>query len=98
MRLFGARLLVKEIKFEEKKGGIIIPGREEEQTNTGKIVMVGNGALLENGEPRPMDFKVGDTVIYTHFSGSPVKVKNETYLVLNERDVLIALDEDECTI
>ena len=45
-----------------------------------------------------MDFEVGDTVIYTHFSGSPVKVKNETYLVLNERDVLIALDEDECTI
>ena len=49
MRLFGARLLVKEIKFEEKKGVIIIPGREEEQTNTGKVVMVGNGALLENG-------------------------------------------------
>lgn len=98
MKLFGARLLVKEIKFETKKGGIIIPGREEEQTNTGTVVMVGNGALLENGERRPMDFNVGDTVIYTHFSGSPVKIKNETYLVLNERDILIVLDEEEYTV
>lgn len=98
MKLFGARLLVKEIKFEEKKGGIIIPGREEEQTNTGTVIMVGNGALLENGERRPMEINVGDTVIYTHFSGSPVKIKNETYLVLNERDVLIVLDEEEYTV
>lgn len=97
MKLFGARLLVKEIKFEEAKHGIIIPGREEEKSNTGEVIMVGNGALLENGIRQPMEVEVGQVVIYTHFSGSPVKVQGETYLVLNERDILIALEKEEYT-
>lgn len=98
MKVLGARVIVKEIKKESKVNGIVVPGREKETTNAGKVIEVGNGALLDNGNRVPMDVNVGDTVIYTSFSGSPVKVKDETYLILNERDILVILEDEEVSL
>lgn len=98
MKVLGARLIVKEFKKESTKNGIIIPGRETESTNTGKVIAVGNGALLDSGERVPMEVKTGDVVVYTSFSGSPVKVKDETFLILNERDILVVLEEEELSL
>lgn len=98
MKVLGARVIVKEIKKEAQVKGIVVPGRDKEATNAGQVIAVGNGALLDNGNRVPMDVKVGDTVVYTSFSGSPVKVKGETYLILNERDILVVLDEEEVSL
>lgn len=98
MKVLGARLIVKEMKKEATKNGIIIPGRESESTNTGEVVAVGNGALLDSGERVPMDVAVGDIVVYTSFSGSPVKVKDEIFLILNERDILVVLEKEELSL
>lgn len=90
IKLLGARCLVKEIKNDAEVDGIIIPGREKEQTNHGIVLAVGEGALLESGQLVPMKVKPGDHVLYSSFSGAPVKVSKEddnTYLILNERDI-----------
>lgn len=96
MRVFGARCIVREAKLDERTaGGIVIPGREKQSTNRGEVIAVGNGAMLDNGTRVPMDVKVGDTVIYTSFSGTPVVSEGkqaETLVILNERDVLAVLD------
>lgn len=94
MRVFGARCIVKELKKESNKtqSGIIVPGSDKEPTFTGTVIAVGQGALLDNGTRVPMDVKVGDKVVYTNFSGTPIIDKGETYLVLNERDILCVLD------
>ena len=92
IKVLGARLLVKENKQEEKTAsGIIVPGRDKEPTFIGEVLAVGNGAILENGSRVPMDINVGDTVVYTTFSGSPLVYQNEQYIILNERDVLCVL-------
>ena len=98
IRINGARVLVKEEKLSEAtSSGIVIPGREKQQTNTGTVLVVGDGSMLENGTKVPVQVSVGEKVIYSSFSGSPVKVNandEEVYLILNERDILCVLEED----
>ena len=97
IRINGARVLVKEEKLSsELSSGIIMPGREKQQTNKGKVLVVGDGAMLENGTKIPVAVSVGETVIYSSFSGSPIKENpddEDTYLILNERDILCVLKE-----
>lgn len=93
----GARVLVKEERLSsETSSGIIMPGREKQQTNKGKVLVVGDGAMLENGTKVPVALSVGDTVIYSSFSGSPIKENpndDDVYLILNERDILCVIEE-----
>ena len=96
IRINGSRVLVKEEKLSETtSSGIIMPGRDKQQTNKGKILVVGDGAMLENGTKVPVALEVGETVIYSSFSGSPIKVSaddEDTYLILNERDILCVIE------
>lgn len=98
IRINGARVLVKEYKLKnELDSGIVITGRDKEQTNKGTVILVGDGAILEDGTKVPVGVKVGETVIYSSFSGSPVKVNKDdpdTYLILNERDILCIVVDD----
>lgn len=97
IRINGARVLVKEERLSaETSSGIIMPGREKQQTNKGKVLVVGDGAMLENGTKVPVAVEVGDTVIYSSFSGSPIKQDpndEDVYLILNERDILCIIDD-----
>lgn len=96
-KVLGARVLVKEIKKSDKlNSGIVIPGREKEQTNKGIVLVVGDGAMLDNGTKIPVRVKEGDTVVYAAFAGSPIydEEKQETYLMLNERDILCYLEKE----
>ena len=97
IRINGARVLVKEEKLsQELASGIIMPGREKQQTNRGKVLVVGDGAILENGTKIPVGVSVGETVIYSSFSGSPIKENaddEDTYLILNERDILCVVED-----
>lgn len=94
MKVFGARVIVKEEKKENNKtlSGIIVPGSDKEPTYIGTIIAVGNGALLDNGVRVPMEVSVGDRIVYTSFSGTQIEEKGETFLVLNQRDILAILD------
>ena len=95
-RINGARVLVKEEKLSTELSSGIMPGREKQQTNKGKVLIVGDGAMLENGTKVPVQVKVGETVIYSSFSGSPIKENpddEDTYLILNERDILCVIEE-----
>lgn len=83
------RLLVKRVEAEEKsKGGIIIPDSAKEKPVEGKVIAVGNGKTLENGERRALELKVGDTVLFGKYSGSEIKIDGEEHIILREDDVL----------
>jgi len=97
IKINGARVLVKEERLSDTTtSGIIMPGRDKQQTNKGKVLIVGDGAILENGTKIPVQVNVGDTVIYSSFSGSPIKQDandEDVYLILNERDILCVVTE-----
>ena len=68
-------------------GGILLPGSAKEKPSQGEILAVGNGRILDNGEVRPVDLKVGDIVLFGQYSGSTVKVEGEELLIMSESDV-----------
>ncbi len=67
--------------------GIVIPDTAKEKPQEGEVMAVGPGRF-EDGHRVPMDVRVGDTVIYSKYGGTEVKVDGEEYLILSARDVL----------
>lgn len=92
MRVIGARCVIKVEKItKENPLGIIRVNKQQEESYTGVVVAVGDGAMLPNGEKVPMVVAVEDKVIFTPFSGSPVVVDGEEFVIINERDILCIL-------
>ena len=82
------RIVVKPSEGEEKTAsGLVIPDTAKEKPQEGEVVAVGPGRF-EDGDRVPLDVKVGDTVIYSKYGGTEVKVKGDEYLILSARDVL----------
>ena len=69
-------------------GGIVLPGSAAEKPIQGEILAVGKGKILENGDVRPLDVKVGDTVLFGKYSGTEVKLEGDDYVVMREEDVM----------
>jgi chaperonin GroES len=83
------RILVKRLEEEQKtKGGIIIPDAAKEKPQEGKVIAVGDGKVLENGQKIKLSVKAGDKVLFGKYSGTEVKVDGEELLILREDDVL----------
>lgn len=83
------RVIVRRMAEERKTaGGIVIPDTATEKPIRGEIIAVGNGKLMDNGEVRPLDVKVGDQVLFGKYSGTEVKVEGEELLVMREEDIM----------
>ncbi len=86
------RIVVKRLEeAEEIRGGIVIPDTAKEKPQQAKVMAVGNGKLLENGERVPVDVKEGDRILFGKYSGSEVKIDGEDYLILREDEILAVL-------
>ncbi len=82
------RIVVRRTEEEQKTaGGILLPGSAQEKPQQGVILAVGNGQITDNGV-RPLDVKVGDTVLFGQYAGQTVKVDGEELLVMREEDVM----------
>ena len=83
------RVVVRRKEEEETSaGGIVLPGSAKEKPNQGEIVAVGNGRVLDNGEIRPLDVKVGETVVFGKYAGSDtIDVDGEELVILSESDI-----------
>ncbi|MFO1418958.1 MAG: co-chaperone GroES [Methylotetracoccus sp.] len=87
------RIVVKRVEEEKTSpGGIVIPDSAKEKPIRGEVVAVGNGKLLDNGQVRALDIKVGDKVLFGKYSGTEVKIDGVDYLMLREDDVMGVLD------
>jgi len=87
------RVIVKRVEEERTTpGGIVIPDSATEKPIRGEVLAVGNGKILENGEKRALDVKVGDTVLFGKYSGTEVKVDEDELLVMREDDVMAVIE------
>ena len=89
----GDRLIVEVLEEEETTiSGIVLPDTAKEKPQKGKVIAVGEGRYDEDGEKRiPLDVTKGDTVLYSKYGGTEIKVDGEELLVLRESDVLAKL-------
>lgn len=83
------RVIVRRLEEERKTpGGIVIPDTAKEKPIQGEVIAIGRGKILENGEVRPLDVKVGDKVLFGKYSGTEVRINNEELLVMREEDIM----------
>lgn len=96
LRPIGDRLIVEVLSEEEKTpGGILLPDTAREKPQEGKVIAVGTGRMLENGQKVDLEVKVGDKVIFSKYGGTEVKHKGKDYLILKESDVHAIVEEDK---
>ena len=87
------RVIVKRLEEDRTSpGGIVIPDTAAEKPMQGKIVAVGKGKVLENGQVRPCDVKVGDKILFGKYSGAEVKLEGQELVVMREEDVMAAIE------
>lgn len=73
-------------------GGVVIPDSAKEKPMKGKVVAIGKGKLLDNGDLRSLSVKVGDRVLFAKYSGTEVKLDGEEYLVMREDDIMAVIE------
>jgi len=89
IRPLGDRVLLQRVEAEEKTaGGILLPDSAKEKPKEGKIIAVGDGRVLDNGERSKFSVKKGDRVLFTSYAGTEVKVGGQEYLIMREEDIL----------
>ncbi len=87
------RVIIKRLEEERTTpGGIVIPDSATEKPIRGEVVAAGNGKILDNGEKRALDVKVGDKVLFGKYSGTEVKVDDDELLVMREDDIMAVLE------
>ncbi|MDJ0759323.1 MAG: co-chaperone GroES [Woeseiaceae bacterium] len=87
------RVIVKRMEEERMSaGGIVIPDAATEKPIKGEVIAAGNGKILENGDVRGLDVKVGDTVLFGKYAGTEVKVEGDELLVMKEDDIMAVIE------
>ena len=83
------RVLIKPMEAETMTAsGIYLPESAKEKPMKGKVVAMGPGKLLDNGERVKPGVKKGDTVVYGKYSGTEVEIKNVNHLIMRESELL----------
>ena len=88
------RVILKRTEQETKSaGGIVLTGSAAEKSTRGEVLAVGKGRLLDNGEVKPLDVKVGDIVIFSEGYGLKTeKIEGQEVLILSESDILAVVE------
>lgn len=90
------RVLIEKIKDDLKtKSGLIVSQDAQERPTKGTILAVGPGKLTDDGTVLPMPVVVGDIIFYPKYAGFSIKLNNEEYLILEEKDILGIFTGDE---
>ena len=88
----GDKVVLKAIKEEEKtKSGIILTGEAKEKPQQAEVIAVGPGGIV-CGEEVKMQVKVGDTVIYSKYSGTEVTLEDEDFIIVSQSDILAIVE------
>lgn len=91
--LFNNILIERVDEETTTKGGIIIPDTAKEKPSRGRVLAVGEGALLENGTKQTMSVKVGDVVLFSKWGGTEIKLDGKDRVIMKETDVLGIIEE-----
>ena len=93
LKPLGDKVVLRQILAEETtKSGIILPGQAKEKPQQAEVVAVGPGGVVD-GKDVVMNVCVGDKVIYTKYSGTEVKLDEETFIIVKQSDIIATIEE-----
>ncbi len=89
LRPLGDRVVVRPIEQEEvTASGIVLPDTAREKPQRGEVIAVGPGRLDDDGDRMPMEVKEGERVLFAKYAGTEVKVGENEFLIISEKDIL----------
>ncbi|MDR3688629.1 MAG: co-chaperone GroES [Fimbriimonas sp.] len=92
LKPLGDKVVVQLVEQEEKTAsGIYLPDSAKKKPQEGKIIAVGGGRVLDNGERNTLSVKVGDRVLFSKYGGNEVTVDGEDYTILDEDQIYAIL-------
>ncbi|MFC3883412.1 co-chaperone GroES [Bacillus songklensis] len=92
LKPLGDRVVIELVQSEEKTAsGIVLPDTAKEKPQEGKVVAVGTGRVLDNGERVALEVAAGDRIIFSKYAGTEVKYEGKEYLILRESDILAVI-------
>lgn len=92
LKPLGDRIIIELVETEEKTAsGIVLPDSAKEKPQEGKVVAVGTGRVLENGERVALEVAEGDRIIFSKYAGTEVKYEGKEYLIVRENDILAVI-------
>jgi chaperonin GroES len=87
------KVLIKRVEAETTtKGGIVLPDSAKEKPRRGKIISVGDGKVLDNGQRVDFQVKANDLVLFGAYGGTEIKLDGEEYLIMEESDILAVIE------
>ena len=93
LRPLNNKIVIKRLEADSMtKGGILLPDNAKEKPREGRVIALGNGKLLDNGERAGFLVKEDDRVIFSSYAGTEIEVDGEDYLIMDESDVLAVLE------
>jgi len=93
LKPLGDRVILQQQAEEEQTvGGIVIANNAKEKPQSGKVVAVSDGRVLDNGTKVAPSVKIGEQVLFDKYAGTEVKYEGSTYLVLHEKDIVAVED------
>ena len=93
IRPLNDKIVVKRLEAEEKtKGGIVLPDTAKEKPKEGRVIAVGEGKLLNNGQRATLSVKENDRVLFESYAGTEVKIGGEEFIVMAEENILAIVE------
>jgi chaperonin GroES len=88
LKPLGDKVVIEVLESEEKSaGGLYLPDSAKKKPQTGKVIAVGDGKILDDGSRAKMNVKVGDKVLFSKYGGNEVTVDGEEYTILDEDQI-----------
>lgn len=94
LKPLGDRIVIELVESEEKTAsGIVLPDTAKEKPQEGKVVAIGTGRVLDNGERVALEVSVGNRIIFSKYAGTEVKYQGTEYLIIRENDILAVIGD-----
>jgi len=94
LKPLGDRVVIEIIEESEQKtaGGLFVPDTAKEKSQRGRVVAVGTGKVLDNGQRQPIEVTEGQTVYFAKYGGTEVQIGVQSFTILSERDILAVIE------
>lgn len=89
LKPLGDRVIVEVVEEPQTTAsGIVLPDTAKEKSQRGKVIAVGPGRVLDNGERAAVEVSEGDTVMFAKYGGTEVTLDGQDLMILQERDII----------
>jgi chaperonin GroES len=88
LKPLGDKVVVEVIEESQTTAsGLVLPDSAKEKSQRGKVLAVGPGKVLDNGNREPIEVKVGDTVVFAKYGGTEIDLGGRELMILSQRDI-----------